>query len=83
MRFKIQRYNPEIIYFHASESPLLLFFLGARIVKAFDVPLVLHIMDDWPSKVQKLYPKIYHKIDRQLSGVVQKAQVTLVIQQGG
>lgn len=76
----VKSFNPEIIYSQLSSLDEMRIVAALR--SALDVPLAIHIMDDWPSTISNRYfPKPVWKriIDRQLRRLFSEAKILLSI----
>lgn len=76
----IRTFNPEIIY--SQLSSLEEIRIVAKLKNTLDVPLAIHIMDDWPSTISdKYFPRFLWKwiIQRELRRLFSKAKILLSI----
>ncbi|MGH8611181.1 MAG: 6-hydroxymethylpterin diphosphokinase MptE-like protein, partial [Gammaproteobacteria bacterium] len=44
-------FNPDVVYFRPHEHPVYFHRFALRAIDALGVPLVTHLMDDWPARV--------------------------------
>jgi glycosyltransferase involved in cell wall biosynthesis len=47
----VRRFQPELIYNRVVDEPAFYRFLPLKLAKALNVPIVSHIMDDWPGRL--------------------------------
>ena len=76
----IRAFRPEVIYTHLESLPMIGFV--DSIVTQFDLPLVIHMMDDWPSVPEHegfLSPVTKRVIDRKLRRLMDKASCNMGI----
>lgn len=57
-----REFGPELIYSQATPYPMYTWWLPRWLSSDLGVPLVNHIMDDWPSAVQQEWPIVYRQI---------------------
>ena len=73
-------YNPDIIYSQLSTLELIRFV--TKLQKQFNKPIALHIMDDWPTSINRpspLYNYHRHKIDKEFRGLMDRAPILMSI----
>jgi glycosyltransferase involved in cell wall biosynthesis len=79
-----RRFRPEVVYYRAVEDPSFFKWLPLRLTKELGVPLVTHIMDDWPARCEArcgaakrrfLVPRLH----RQLEDLFQNSVLNLSI----
>ena len=76
----MRAYRPEVLYTHLESLPMLGFV--DSLVMQFDVPLVIHMMDDWPSVPEHegfLGPVTRRVIDRRLRRLMDVASCNMAI----
>ena len=76
----IRALRPEVVYTHLETLPSIGFV--NEIITQFDLPLVIHMMDDWPLApvgAGLLGPLIERKIDKSLRRLMDKASCTMGI----
>ena len=72
-------FDPQIIYFRPTDSPPEFFELGCEIVRRLGVPVVTHIMDDWPERLRVENPALFARIEPALKDVIAGSAVRLGI----
>ena len=50
-----QAFSPQVIYTQPCEFPSFYWWLPYRLSQSLKIPLVTHIMDDWPALIEKKY----------------------------
>ncbi len=78
----IRAFRPDILYTHLESLPMIRFV--DSLVTQFDLPLVIHMMDDWPSVPEHgglLSPLTRRVIDRDLRRLMAKAACNMAISQ--
>ena len=76
----IRGVRPEVLYTHLESLPMIGFV--ESLVTRFDLPLVIHMMDDWPSAPENeglLGPVTRRVIDRDLRRLIGKASGLMAI----
>lgn len=76
----VTRYNPDIIYSQLSTLELIRFV--TELHKQFNKPIALHIMDDWPTSINRpspMYNYRKHKIDVEFRGLMDRAPILMSI----
>lgn len=76
----LKQYNPDIIYTQLASLELIRF--TALVRQTIDKPVVIHMMDDWPSTISNsgLFKHTWHKtIDRELRSLINNAALLLSI----
>ena len=76
----VNAYNPDIIYSQLSTLELIRFVSEIR--ERFNKPIALHIMDDWPTSINK--PSLFHnywkhKIDHEFRELMAKSSILMSI----
>ncbi|MEE9328330.1 MAG: glycosyltransferase [Cocleimonas sp.] len=71
-------FNPDVIYFRPIDSPLL-FDIVEQLLAIIKKPLVIHMMDDWPTRLQSTDEKNYTKLNDKLQHLVQLSRNLLSI----
>lgn len=72
-------FAPEMIYFRPTESPPEFFELGMELVERLRVPVITHIMDDWPERLRENDPAMFARIDPGLRRLITASAVCLGI----
>ncbi|MGH8047670.1 MAG: hypothetical protein ACREKL_10510, partial [Chthoniobacterales bacterium] len=72
-------FDPQIIYFRPTDSPPEFFELGCEIVKRLGVPVISHIMDDWPERLHVENPAVFERIDSPLRELLNSSAACLSI----
>jgi glycosyltransferase involved in cell wall biosynthesis len=72
-------FEPELIYFRPTDSPPEFFELGMELVKRLGVPVVSHVMDDWPERLRETNPATFARIDSPLRELFATSAVRLGI----
>jgi glycosyltransferase involved in cell wall biosynthesis len=72
-------FDPQLIYFRPTDSPPEFLELGWEIVQRLDVPVVSHIMDDWPERLRVENPERFARIDPTLRALLARSAVRLSI----
>ena len=65
-------FAPDVIYFRPVDTPIL-FELMEKIVQVLEVPLVVHMMDDWPERLRRASAPEYVSLSTALQKMVDKA----------
>lgn len=71
-------FSPDVIYFRPVESPLL-FEVIWLLINQMSVPLVVHMMDDWPERMRIQNASLYNVIDPLLRFVFARSTTRLSI----
>lgn len=72
-------FAPELVYYRpVAEAPLQL-DLVERLLRELRVPLVNHIMDDWPTRLQQNDPEAFSEVEPRLRALFDAAAVNLGI----
>lgn len=80
LRRWLENYSPEILYLQISNRESILFSL--RLQDYLKIPIVIHMMDDWPSTISSLGPlnKLWkNRIDREFRILLDRAALCLSI----
>ncbi len=72
-------FEPELIYFRPTDSPPEFFELGCELVRRLGVPVVTHVMDDWPERLRETNPEVFARIDPALRELFAGSAVRLGI----
>jgi len=76
----LKDYNPDILYLQISNRESRLFSL--RLIEFLEIPVIIHMMDDWPSTISSVGPKKSHwkkKIDSEFSALLDRVDLCLSI----
>lgn len=76
----LQQYNPDIIYTQLATFELISF--TGKIQKLINKPVVIHMMDDWPSTISTkgLFKNTWHRIiNKELQSLINRAGLLLSI----
>lgn len=73
------QFNPDVIYFRANEGPKHLNDIAYPLVEELNAPVVIHIMDDWMTRMKNNCPHYYDLIHPQLVNVISHASVNISI----
>ncbi len=73
----IEKFAPEVIYIRPADNHLEYSRITQRIVDHFNVPLVNHVMDDWPARVGHQDPG--PELIEMLAGFIAKAHTNIAI----
>lgn len=71
-------FAPEVIYFRPIDSKLLL-DVTRQVLDKLSTPLIIHMMDDWPSRMQRDDPGQFESFDVELRALVRRASIRLSI----
>jgi len=74
----ILAFSPDVIYFRPIESELL-FNAIEIILQKINIPLIIHMMDDWPERLRITDPAKYNKLDNALCRLLDRASRRLSI----
>lgn len=79
-----QAFRPDVIYSQPTAYPMYTWWLPRWLARDLGVPLVNHIMDDWPVGVELEWPPLYRELmrpvlNRQLSQLFDAGASNLVI----
>ena len=75
-------FQPDVIYYRAVDRPRFYNWLPRKLSERMGVPLVTHIMDDWPARLARELahlPGVLAKVDRQLRETFAASSVNLSI----
>jgi len=72
-------FAPQMIYFRPTDQPPEFVELGWEIVRQLGVPVVTHIMDDWPERLRKENPSVFTRVDPILRALLDHSAVRLSI----
>ena len=78
----IRNFRPDVLYTHLESLPMIRFV--DSLVAQFDLPLVIHMMDDWPLVPEHegiLSPLTRRVINRELRRLMDKASCNMAISQ--
>ena len=80
----VKEFAPDVIYSQATLYPMYTWWLPRRLSRDLSVPLVNHIMDDWPAALEREWPPVYRQImkpllRRQLQALFDAAACNLAI----
>lgn len=73
----IDDFNPDVIYFRATEHVQLFDLVDGLVSKG--IPLVTHMMDDWPTRLSKGDPEVGRALDFRLRNLFKQARVNFSI----
>ncbi len=73
------RFNPDLIYYRPVADRPYLHDFACEAIKQLGVPVVTHIMDDWPDRLLHQDPHLYTKLDRSLRIVLSQSAARLSI----
>lgn len=74
----IRAFDPEVVYYRAVDSELVHDF-AVKAINALDKPFVVHLMDDWPSRLRETDPARFERIDGSLRELISHARAALSI----
>jgi FkbM family methyltransferase len=74
----VRHFDPQVVYYRAVDNDTVHKF-AERAARELTRPLVVHIMDDWPARLQSQSPQRYAEFDRSLRELLHKASVRLAI----
>jgi len=57
-----REFAPDVIYSQATPYPMYTWQLPRRLARDLNVPLVNHIMDDWPAAMRYEWPPLYRQV---------------------
>ncbi|MGB3492755.1 MAG: FkbM family methyltransferase [Elainellaceae cyanobacterium] len=73
------RFQPDVIYYRpVAEQPFLHDF-ACRVIQRLNVPVVAHIVDDWPERLRQQNPERYAELDVSLRWLFHRATTCLSI----
>ena len=75
---EINAYRPEVIYYRAVDNPLIHRFACALLSQS-NAPLVIHIMDDWPARLEYSDAEMFREFDKSLREMFERATYRLSI----
>lgn len=73
-----REFNPDVIYSQATPYPMYTWWLPRWLARDLNIPLVNHIMDDWPAAMRFEWPLLY----RQMMLPVLQRQLCLLFDAG-
>ncbi len=73
-----RQFRPDVIYFRPVDSEKL-FKFAEQVINGFALPLVVHMMDDWPERLKFDDPENFVKLDSALRRILNTATVRLSI----
>jgi len=76
---EVTDFDPQLIYFRPTDSPPEFLELGWEIVQRLDMPVVSHIMDDWPERLRVEDPARFARIEPTLRALLARSAVRLSI----
>lgn len=79
-------FAPDVLYSQATPYPMYTWRLPRRLARDLDIPLVNHIMDDWPAAMRYEWPSLYRQgmlsvLQRQLRLLFEAGACNLAISQ--
>jgi len=74
----VRRFDPQVVYYRAVDNDTVHKF-AERVERELARPLVVHIMDDWPARLESQSPQRHAEFDASLRHLLQKARVRLAI----
>ncbi|MDD5198744.1 MAG: hypothetical protein PHC88_02995 [Terrimicrobiaceae bacterium] len=72
-------FDPQVIYFRPTESPPEFVELGWELVQRLGVPVITHIMDDWPERLRLENPALHARVDPTLRELLRRSDARLSI----
>jgi len=76
----LQDYSPDVLYLQISNRESILFSL--QLIEFLDIPVIIHMMDDWPSTISSVGPMKSHWkkiIDSEFSALLDRVDLCLSI----
>ena len=73
------RFSPDLIYYRPVAEKLHLHDFACTAIEKLGVPLVLHIMDDWPERLSRKDPSLHAKLDQSLRELLNQSTTRLSI----
>lgn len=71
-------FQPDVVYFRPIDSRVL-FSVVERLLEQVQRPLVIHMMDDWPARLEESNPEHFEEMDHALRNLVRRSQRLLSI----
>ena len=72
-------FRPEVIYYRPVDSVLHFHEFACQVLDRLQVPLVTHIVDDWPGRLRYKNPTLYKQLDRSFRDLLAKSSQCLSI----
>src|SRR3546814_15682364 len=66
-------FQPDVLYFRPIDSSVL-FTIVQRVLERIGRPLVIHMMDDWPARLEASNPERFREMDRDLRSLIGRSQ---------
>jgi FkbM family methyltransferase len=74
----LRMFNPDVVYYRAVDNETVHAF-AERVISEFDKPLLVHLMDDWPARLQFKDVSKFERYDRSLRAMLKAACACLSI----
>lgn len=72
-------FNPHLIYYRIAFGNINFYNFACRLIEELGKPLVTHIVDDWPTRLQYENPNLYSQIDNSLRSLLEQSTARLSI----
>lgn len=74
-------FKPDVIYYRPVNYPMSLHEIACYLIRRCAVPYVIHIMDDWPARMEIKEPLFFPAMDLSLRELIRNAAACLSISQ--
>ncbi len=72
-------FRPDVIYYRPADKPVDYHEFVAETIGAIGAPHIVHMMDDWPARLEAKEPKVYRQVVPILEGLITSASHNLSI----
>jgi len=77
---QVEKFEPDIIYYRLVDEPTYLHTFAEQLLKRYPiVPLITHIMDDWPERLRRNDQHAYLKAKMMLQSVFERSRLNFSI----
>lgn len=74
----VRKFKPDVVYYRAVDNAMVHAFARSAIPQ-LRKPYVVHLMDDWPQRLEKTAPVSFVEFDKSLRGLISDANASLSI----
>ena len=74
-----RNFQPDVIYYRPLDGSLHLHQLAVTLIAELGVPYIIHLMDDWPARLQYEGPRLFSELDGSLRRLLNNAAFALSI----
>lgn len=76
---QVKEFCPDILYLRLVDDPPIFMQFITKLMHEIDVPLITHIMDDWPERLSMREPELFKKQSILLKEILSRAYINLSI----